>query len=532
MANTPRISVCMATYNGARWVKEQIDSILAQIGPDDELIIVDDCSTDNTLEIIKAIADPRIKLSQHPKNQGYIKTFERALEQAHGEYIFLSDQDDVWIPGRVEPMVAALANGADVVATNLATLDGPDSVTGPLGQKDWRLLARDSHHRVGNVLASLVGTMSYWGCAMAIRRSALARILPFPDYLIESHDVWISLYGNMLGKMEHLEIRSLRWRRHDNNTSPRKVRGPVQLAKIRWMFFRSVITLLRRRHITATDVSASQHSVLSEKLNHKYTHSFVVCAYKESPYLTACLDSLKKQTRKSEIIIATSTPSPFLTEVAAQYQVPLHVGNHQSGIGRDWNYAYAQATTDFVTIAHQDDLYAPVYTERVMAAAEAAKDPIMVFTEAIEQRGDEVVTKSTLLRTKRLMNAPLTPKFTQNWRWVRKLIYAFGCPSSIPTVAYNRNKMPDLQFDTEMKTNLDWDILERMAQLPGAFVYVRQPLVKHRIHPQSETSAGIEQGYRRTEDYEMYQRYWPKPIAKLLTKLYAISYTSNSVKQS
>lgn len=79
-----------------------------------------------------------------------------------------------------------------------------------------------------------------------------------------------------------------------------------------------------------------------------------------------------------------------------------------------------------------------------------------------------------------------------------------------------------------MGTDLDWDMWYRLAKEPGQFVYVPYILVQHRVHNASETSAGIEAGYRQTEDYEMYRRYWPQPIAKWFAKQYARSYASNS----
>jgi len=243
----PRISVCMATYNGSEWVAEQLDSIFAQLDTTDEVIIVDDASTDNTVQVVQNYGDPRIKLTVQPENQGYVKTFEHSLSLATGEFILVSDQDDVWAPGRVEKMVGALAAGADVVATNLATLGGPDAVRGPLGQKDWHLKAADSTHRFRNTVSLVLGNMCYWGCAMGLRRSALDLILPFPPYLTESHDLWIAIYGNVVGRMRHLEFRSLWWRNHASNTNPKKPRGPITLIRKRWMMTRAVLTMLHRR---------------------------------------------------------------------------------------------------------------------------------------------------------------------------------------------------------------------------------------------------------------------------------------------
>lgn len=243
----PRVSVCLATYRGAPWIAEQLTSILDQLGPQDEVVVVDDASPDDTVDRVRAVADPRVRLITRTENRGYVRTFEEALGAARGDLLLLSDQDDVWVPGRVDAMVAALTAGADVVATNLATLDGPDRIRGPYGQDDWHLRAGSSGHRVRNVLGVLIGNMPYYGCAMGLRRSALATVLPFPGLLTESHDLWIALYGNLGGRVRHLELRSVRRRYHADNASPDRPRGLATVLRSRWMLVRACAELLRRR---------------------------------------------------------------------------------------------------------------------------------------------------------------------------------------------------------------------------------------------------------------------------------------------
>ncbi len=241
-----RVSVCMATYNGEKYVGEQVASILAQLGESDELVVVDDASSDGTVAALRAIDDPRLRLTTRAENRGYVRTFEEALGLARGDYLLLADQDDVWLPGRVEVMVAALSE-ADVVATNLATLGGPESIRGPYGQKDWRLRTVDSGHRMRNVLGILAGNMPYYGCAMGIRRSALARLLPFPAFLDESHDLWIALYGNLVGRMRHLERRTVARRFHGANQTPNAPRGVVPALRSRVLLLNCIRVLTVRR---------------------------------------------------------------------------------------------------------------------------------------------------------------------------------------------------------------------------------------------------------------------------------------------
>lgn len=238
--------MCMATYRGSQLVEEQLASILEQLGPDDEVVVVDDASPDATADVVAAIGDPRIRLVRAPVNRGYVRTFEAALGLARGDVVFLADQDDIWRPGRVAAMRAALAE-ADVVATNLATLGQGDTLRGPFGQPDWHLRAADSGHHTRNVLGILAGNRPYFGCAMAVRRSALTGILPIPGFLTESHDLWIALWGNLNGSIRHLEIRSLDRRLHGDNQTPDRPRGIAAVLRSRLTLLRSIGVILGRR---------------------------------------------------------------------------------------------------------------------------------------------------------------------------------------------------------------------------------------------------------------------------------------------
>lgn len=109
-------------------------------------------------------------------------------------------------------------------------------------------------------------------------------------------------------------------------------------------------------------------------------HTFAICAYKESPYLEECILSLKNQTVKSNIIMATSTPNEWIQGLAEKYEIPLYINTGEGGIAQDWNFAYRQAKTDYVTIAHQDDIYEPNYLKMIFGELKKGKDPIVVFT--------------------------------------------------------------------------------------------------------------------------------------------------------
>lgn len=236
----PRLSVCMAAYNGALHIEEQIRSILAELGSHDELVVVNDASTDATSDIVKAIGDARIRLTDAGTNAGYVRTFERALTQARGEYVFLSDQDDIWIPGRVELMVSALQHHR-MVASNCRHIEGPQGRF-----HEIRLRAEDSPRRVRNIVGILVGYRLHWGCAMAFRRELLSQILPFPAHMTESHDQWIALVGNMNRSITYLEADTILHRLHGQNLTPAGMRGLSKILRARVAFIKNIAVAWRR----------------------------------------------------------------------------------------------------------------------------------------------------------------------------------------------------------------------------------------------------------------------------------------------
>lgn len=236
-----RVSVCLAAHDGARFIGEQVRSILDQLGPSDELVVVDDASTDETVSVVESFGDPRITVHRNQFNVGYVRTFERALGLARGAYLLLSDQDDVWMPGRLEAMVAALDRDG-VVATSVAILGAPP------GPPRWRLRDRDSRRYATNVAAVLVGVRWYFGCAMGLRRDVLATVLPFPAWLTESHDLWIGLVGNTLNEMRHLEAPSVARRLHSANQTPTRWRSLRQIVRARVMLARCLVEARRRAH--------------------------------------------------------------------------------------------------------------------------------------------------------------------------------------------------------------------------------------------------------------------------------------------
>ena len=255
-------------------------------------------------------------------------------------------------------------------------------------------------------------------------------------------------------------------------------------------------------------------------------HTWALSAYGESPYLEECIRSLKAQTVRSRIILSTSTPSAYIDEIAGRYAIPVF-SHEGGGIGRDWNAAYDRTETGLVTIAHQDDLYEPAYTEEMLKAVNRAKDPILFFSDYEELRNGERVHDNKNLKIKRLMLVPLKTEALWNSRFVRRRILSFGSAICCPSVTYVKTKDGDTIFSTEMKVSLDWDQWEKQSRKKGAFVYSPKVLMLHRVHEGSETTRLIEDHTRSREDLEMFRRFWPEPAARLIARKYAGSEKSN-----
>ncbi len=259
------------------------------------------------------------------------------------------------------------------------------------------------------------------------------------------------------------------------------------------------------------------------------THTFAICAYKESSYLEDCIKSVLKQKVKSNILIATSTPNEHIKGLAEKYGLPLYINEGEKGITGDWNFAYSCADTDLITITHQDDIYLPAYTEELLKAVDRCKDPIIYFTDYMELRDGKKVTTNKLLKIKRIMLMPLIPGFARRSRFIRRRVLSMGNPICCPSVTFYRKTCGEKPFDSGFKASCDWQAWEKLSKLKGSFYYRAKPLMCHRIHEESETSHVLSDTGRTSEDLQMYEKFWPKPIANFLAKKYSKSEESNNL---
>lgn len=216
------ISVVLAAYKGEKYIAEQVKSILPQLDENDELIISDDYPEGETYRAIEDIIknDSRVRYI-HGKGQGVIRNFEHLIENAKGDYIFLSDQDDVWLEGKVEAVMREFKNGAAAVMHNADIVDGE---LNPTGETAFGI------NGAGTGIVKNIIKNSYQGSCMAFSAELKKFILPFPDNL-PMHDQWIGLTAEKHGKVSLIDKSYMLYRRHGENVSGN---GSTLMQKIKW----------------------------------------------------------------------------------------------------------------------------------------------------------------------------------------------------------------------------------------------------------------------------------------------------------
>ena len=214
-----KISVCIATYNGAKYIRPQLNSILQQLSDEDEVIISDDGSTDNTLDLILAYSDPRIKLFTHSRSQyddgkhisnRVTKNFENALLHATGDIIFLADQDDIWEKTKVKEILTVFeTRKVNLILHDAILTDGQNKV---LADSYFKMISSKS-----GIVTNLIKN-SYLGCCMAFDKTTLKNSLPFPRHLI-AHDMWLGLIAEGTGNVAFIDQKLITYQRHSSTAT-------------------------------------------------------------------------------------------------------------------------------------------------------------------------------------------------------------------------------------------------------------------------------------------------------------------------
>lgn len=231
-----RISVCMATYNGERYVQEQLRSIIPQLGINDEIIVSDDRSSDRTLQMIQALNDKRITVITNTGKPGPTWNFENALRHASGRYIFLSDQDDIWYPNKVAVYLGGLEK-YDLVTSDCNIIDAKGKVVLP------------SYYEINRCKRGVIYNFyrnSYLGCCLAFQRNVLEKCLPFPEKT-PMHDIWIGMIAECFFRPLMMKEILMGYRRHGENFSTASSKSKNSLLQ-KLMFRFNVLTAIVWRY--------------------------------------------------------------------------------------------------------------------------------------------------------------------------------------------------------------------------------------------------------------------------------------------
>ncbi len=220
------ISVCLAAYNGELYIRRQLESILCQLGEGDEIIVADDSHNCETKKVIMALNDPRIRIVDGAHRGSPTWNFEKTLQCTKGDFIFLSDQDDEWLPDKVKICMSYLKKYDCIVSDNIVVdsegyviCDSFYGLNGMHPGKWYNLLVRNN----------------YIGCCMAFRRTLLDTILPFPKN-IPMHDIWIGNVAAFNYKLCFIPEKTIRFYRHKKTSSTTGYKSSlsyVEQAKIR-----------------------------------------------------------------------------------------------------------------------------------------------------------------------------------------------------------------------------------------------------------------------------------------------------------
>ena len=203
-----KISVALAAYNGEKYIAEQLSSVLSQLSENDEIIVSDDNPSGKTRDAVLSLGDSRVKYTEG-EGKGVVRNFENALKLASGDIIFLCDQDDVWLPGKVSAVIKAVENGSDLVLHDARITDENLETISP---------SYFALHGTNTSFARNLVRNTFVGCCMAFTKEVLEAGLPFPD--VPMHDWWLALLAMKKGfRVTLIDTPLILWRRHGENVT-------------------------------------------------------------------------------------------------------------------------------------------------------------------------------------------------------------------------------------------------------------------------------------------------------------------------
>ena len=253
-------------------------------------------------------------------------------------------------------------------------------------------------------------------------------------------------------------------------------------------------------------------------------HAFVVMAHGDSPFLPGGLASLRAQSLSSRIVVATSTPSPFIGKASAAASAPLIINPERGGIAADWNFALHAGEARYVTLAHQDDVYFPLFLARSLDLLATVPGAALSFTGYVEIGDDGSRVRSRTSLIKHTLEAmTLGGRVAPSPARLRAFL-SLANPLPCSSVTFDRARLDDFAFSDAFRSNLDWDAWLRLLDGGAVFARTAERLVGRRHNQLTATAALTRDGVREREDQVMFRRLWPRPVADLIALAYKSGY--------
>ncbi|MCI6272260.1 MAG: glycosyltransferase family 2 protein [Erysipelotrichaceae bacterium] len=269
------------------------------------------------------------------------------------------------------------------------------------------------------------------------------------------------------------------------------------------------------------------------EFNQEVIHTYVVLAYKESEYLEECIKSVLNQDYPSHVLIGTSTDNDYIRNLASKYNLEVVVNEIKGGGNAvDFDFAWNAGRSELVTIAHQDDTYDKNYSLEIVKAYNKEKNAQIIFTDYFEIRNGEKVYSNTLLNIKRILLSPLRLRFWAGSPIIKKSVICLGDSICCPAVTFCKKniKSKSVFVNDQLNGNSDWYGWLQLAKIKGGkFIFIPKSLMGHRVHQDTHTSREINANTRSPQDLIMFEKFWPKPIAKFINYFYQKSEKSNNL---
>lgn len=233
------ISIAMTTYNGEKYIEKQLRSIFEQTLQPKEIIICDDCSRDQTVEIIRSIvaeykAWDCVHLVENQQNMGYIENFRQAIRMTSGDYVFLADQDDVWYPHKLEKVLKVMEEtGAEAICTGFDLIDANGSLIEDTERFKMSPFIRNAQLGLTQISFHRLAFRNYVpGCTYCCKRQVAKAFVEIESQILP-HDYQIMLVGAALGRVYYLNEKLIGYRLHGNNTIGMAEKGTSAQIKLK-----------------------------------------------------------------------------------------------------------------------------------------------------------------------------------------------------------------------------------------------------------------------------------------------------------